>query len=101
VVLMDRQSRSNADQPNARLVFVCWQGLVDNECIAVPAGAGAQHPLAISDRAWQPGTALAERQDRLAACWTLPGSSRSPSPFTLHLDPTKHGQVPKLHRRPR
>ena len=30
-------------RPGGRLVVVCWQGLVDNEWITVPAGAAAPH----------------------------------------------------------
>jgi hypothetical protein len=30
-------------RPGGRLVFVCWQSLVDNEWVTVPAGPAAQH----------------------------------------------------------
>jgi SAM-dependent methyltransferase len=55
-------------RPGGRLVFVCWQNLVDNEWITVPGAAVAQHiPLPPLDDPGSPGPfSLGDRQ-RLAA----------------------------------
>jgi SAM-dependent methyltransferase len=47
--------------PGGRLV-VCWQGLVDNQWVTVPAGAAGQHlPLPSLTEPGSPGPVLAER----------------------------------------
>ena len=54
--------------PGGRLVFVCWQGLVDNEWVTVPAGAAAQHiPLPSLTELGSPGPFSLSDRHYLAA----------------------------------
>ncbi len=55
-------------RPGGRLVFVCWQGLVDNEWVTVPAGAAAQHiPLPSLTELGSPGPFSLSDRHYLAA----------------------------------
>jgi SAM-dependent methyltransferase len=54
--------------PGGRLVFVCWQSLVDNEWVTVPAGAAAQHiPLPSLNEPGSPGPFSLSDRHHLAA----------------------------------
>jgi SAM-dependent methyltransferase len=54
-------------RPGGRLVFVCWQDLVDNEWIVVPGAAAAQHvPLPPPDDPTAPGPFSLGERDRIA-----------------------------------
>jgi len=55
-------------RPGGRLVLVCWQGLVDNEWVTVPAGAVAQHiPLPSLTEPGSPGPFSLSDRHHLAA----------------------------------
>jgi Methyltransferase domain len=55
-------------RPGGRLVFVCWQSLVDNEWVTVPAGAAAQHiPLSSLNEPGSPGPFSLSDRHHLAA----------------------------------
>jgi SAM-dependent methyltransferase len=55
-------------RPGGRLVFVCWQGLVDNEWATVPAVAAAQHiPLPSLNEPGSPGPFSLSDRHHLAA----------------------------------
>jgi SAM-dependent methyltransferase len=90
-------------RPGGRLVFVCWQGLVDHEWVTVPAGAAAQHvPLPSLTEPGGPGPfSLSDRHDLAGMGYGAPPAQQHIPSTALHLDLTNHGQVPTLRRRTR
>jgi SAM-dependent methyltransferase len=97
-------------RPGGWLVLVCWQGLVDNEWVTVPAGAAAHHlPLPSLTEPGRPGPFSLSDRHHLAAGLDAAGPPprhrgmgydappvQQPIPsIALHLDLTNHGQVPK------
>jgi hypothetical protein len=86
-------------RPGGRLVLVCWQSLVDNELVTVPAGAAAQHiPLPSLTDPGSPGPfSLSDRQ-HLAAKLDATGLGRDIADTVQSFKASGIGQTPTTGR---
>jgi hypothetical protein len=85
-------------RPGGRLVLVCWQSLVDNEWVTVPAAAAQHIPLPSPTDPGSPGPFSLSDRHHLAAMLDATGLGRDIADTVQSFKASGIGQTPTTGR---